>query len=165
MATKTQILNSAIIENKLHRMALEIVENNFQEKEIVIAGIQGRGVDIAQVIIEKIKAVSKIKVIAVTIVINKENPVDCFIETNEKLDGKSIIVIDDVANSGRTLLYALHPFLNIIAKKIQIGVLVDRRHKNYPISADYIGTSIATTLQEHIKVEVKGGKVMGAYLM
>ena len=82
-----------------------------------------------------------------------------------KLDGKSIIVVDDVANSGRTLLYALNPFLNVIAKKIQIAVLLDRKHKSYPVSADYIGTSLATTYQEHISVEVKSGKVSGAYLL
>jgi pyrimidine operon attenuation protein / uracil phosphoribosyltransferase len=165
MSKKIKILEPEVIDTKLLRMAYEIIENNFDEKEIIIAGIQGRGFDIACVLNDKIKLISKIKTNVVTIRINKENPVECSLPDTIKFDGKSIIVVDDVANSGRTLLYALNPFLNIIAKKIQIAVLVDRKHKNYPICADYIGTSITTTLQEHISVEVKAGKVIGAFLV
>jgi pyrimidine operon attenuation protein / uracil phosphoribosyltransferase len=165
MSKKIKILDAAMIDAKLLRMAYEIVENNFDEKQIVIAGIEGRGVDIANVLVQKINSISSLKILNITLFINKKNPVECSLDNNTKLDGKSIIVVDDVANSGRTLLYALNPFLNIIAKKIQIAVLVDRKHKNYPVAADYIGTSITTTLQEHISVEVKSGKIIGAYLV
>jgi pyrimidine operon attenuation protein / uracil phosphoribosyltransferase len=165
MNKKVKILDATVIDTKLLRMAYEIIENNFDEKEIVIAGIQGRGVDIATILVQKIQTISKIKVHQIVLQINKQNPVECSIQGSVKLDGKSIIVVDDVANSGRTLLYALNPFLNVIAKKIQIAVLVDRKHKNYPVAADYTGTSIATTLQEHISVDVKAGKIVGAYLV
>jgi pyrimidine operon attenuation protein / uracil phosphoribosyltransferase len=165
MSKKIKILDAAMIDAKLLRMAYEIVENNFDEKQIVIAGIEGRGVDIANVLVQKINSISSLKIMNIVLFINKKNPVECSLDNNTKLDGKSIIVVDDVANSGRTLLYALNPFLNIIAKKIQIAVLVDRKHKNYPVAADYIGTSITTTLQEHISVEVKSGKIIGAYLV
>jgi pyrimidine operon attenuation protein / uracil phosphoribosyltransferase len=165
MIKKVKILDAKVIDNKLLRMAYEILENNFDEKEIVIAGIEGRGMDIATIIAAKIAQISKIKLHLMMIAIDKKNPVECSLQTDMALDGKSIIVVDDVANSGRTLLYALNPFLNIIAKKIQIAVLVDRRHKNYPVSADYIGTSIATTYQEHISVETKAGQVIGAFLL
>jgi pyrimidine operon attenuation protein/uracil phosphoribosyltransferase len=165
MSKKVKILDANVIETKLLRMAYEMVENNIDQKEIVIAGIQGRGMDIATIIQQKINAISKIKTTLIQINIDKENPVNCSLNSNMKLDGKSIIVVDDVANSGRTLLYALNPFLNVIAKKIQIAVLLDRKHKSYPVSADYIGTSLATTYQEHISVEVKSGKVSGAYLL
>jgi pyrimidine operon attenuation protein / uracil phosphoribosyltransferase len=160
-----KILDTIAIDQKLHRMALEIVENNFDEKELVIAGIQGRGQDIATVLVQKIGSISTIKTSFITIAIDKENPVECSIPEKANLHKKVIIVVDDVANSGRTLLYALNPFLNVIAKKIQIAVLVDRSHKSYPICADYVGTSITTTLQEHIKVEVKNGLVQAAYLL
>jgi pyrimidine operon attenuation protein / uracil phosphoribosyltransferase len=165
MNKKVKILDAAVIETKLLRMAYEIIENNFDEKEIVIAGIQGRGVDIATILVQKMQTISSIKVHQIMLQINKQNPVECSLQTTVKLDGKSIVVVDDVANSGRTLLYALNPFLNVIAKKIQIAVLVDRKHKSYPVSADYTGTSIATTLQEHISVDVKAGKIIGAYLV
>ncbi len=79
-------------------------------------------------------------------------------------DDKVIIVIDDVANSGRTLLYALKPFLEFHPKKIQTLVLVERSHNSFPVRPDYVGLSISTTLQEHIIVEVDKEKVLGAYL-
>ncbi len=77
---------------------------------------------------------------------------------------KVIIVVDDVSNSGKTLLYALKPFLDFSPKKIQTLVLVERSHTSFPVRPDYVGLSIATTLQEHIYVEVHGEKITGAYL-
>ncbi len=76
-----------------------------------------------------------------------------------------IIVVDDVSNSGKTLLYALKPFINSHPKKIQILVLVERTHTSFPVRPDYVGLSIATTIQEHIFVEVNGEEVAGAYLI
>jgi pyrimidine operon attenuation protein/uracil phosphoribosyltransferase len=164
MNSNIQILDSKVIDAKLQRMALEIIENNIEEQEIVLAGIMQRGADIAKVLKQKIEATQLLKVIYFDIIIDKSNPTNCSLDTTINLDKKSIIVVDDVANSGRTLLYALNPFLNVIAKKIQVAVLVDRKHKNYPVSPDYVGTSIATTLKEHISVEVKNGKITGAFL-
>jgi pyrimidine operon attenuation protein/uracil phosphoribosyltransferase len=73
-------------------------------------------------------------------------------------------LIDDVANSGKTLSFALKPFLEYQPKKIQTLVLVERSHKAFPVQPDYVGLSVATTIQEHIYVEVEGETVMGAYL-
>jgi len=73
-------------------------------------------------------------------------------------------VIDDVAMSGKTLLYAMQPFLAFYPKKIQTLVLVERSHKAFPVKPDYVGLSIATTLQEHIYVETEGEVIKGAYL-
>jgi pyrimidine operon attenuation protein/uracil phosphoribosyltransferase len=75
-----------------------------------------------------------------------------------------IIVVDDVANSGKTMLYALQPFLRNQPKKIQTLALVDRTHKTFPVHTDYVGFALATTLQEHIFVEVSGEIVTGAWL-
>ena len=80
-------------------------------------------------------------------------------------NGKNILLADDVTSSGRTLLYAQKPLLNFHPKRIQTMSLVERMHKNFPVKIDYIGLSIATTLQDHIQVEVENGEVMGAYIL
>ena len=81
-----------------------------------------------------------------------------------ELNGKVVILVDDVSNSGRTLTYALKPFLQSHPKKIQTLVLVERRHTAFPVQPDYVGLSVATTLQEHIYVEVEGDDVVGAWM-
>lgn len=164
MPRKVQILNEEQIELMLERIAYEIVERNITEKDIVLAGIKNRGYSLAQVLQRKVEHLSELKVRLVAIEIDKRNPINCSLSETNDLDKKSIIVVDDVANSGRTMLYALHPFLNVIAKKIQIAVLVDRKHKSYPICSDYVGRQLSTTLDEHVEVKIENGKVLGAYL-
>ncbi len=164
MSKQIKILDASTIDSKLMRMAYQVLEHNIDEKELIICGVQGRGFQIAEVLAGKLQGICKIKLTVFEILINKTNPTDCSLNTQMVLDNKSILVVDDVANSGRTLLYALNPFLNVIAKKIQIAVLVDRKHKNYPISADYIGHTVGTTMQEHIDVKIKNGVIEGAYL-
>ena len=77
---------------------------------------------------------------------------------------KTIVLIDDVANSGRTMLYALKPLLLQLPKKIQTLALVERTHKSFPVDVDYVGLSVSTTTDENIVVEVENGEVMGAWL-
>jgi len=161
---KKQILTEEEIGLKLERLAYQIYENNLDQKEIVLAGMQKRGYAIAEVLEKKIVKLSKAKIRLISINIDKRNPIDSSLSDTTKLDGKAIVIIDDVANSGRTLLYALNPFLNIIAKRIQICVLVDRKHKSYPVCADYIGMQLSTTVEEHIKVEIEKGKIKGAWI-
>jgi pyrimidine operon attenuation protein / uracil phosphoribosyltransferase len=164
MPQHTTILSKEQIEAKLLRMAYEIVEHNLDCEQIVLAGIQQRGSELAKIIAEHIRKISNVQVNLIDIIIDKNNPIDCTLSNNNELNGNSIIVVDDVANSGRTLLYALHPFLNVLAKRIQVAVLVDRKHKSYPISADFVGLTVATTLHEHISVQISKGKILGAYL-
>ncbi len=164
MARQKQILNQEQVNLMLTRLAYEVFENNVDEKEIVLAGIKNRGYAIAEMLKAKIEGLSKLKVRLISIEIDKRNPIDCSLSDDKDLDKKSIIVVDDVANSGRTMLYALHPFLNIIAKKIQIAVLVDRKHKSYPICSDYVGKQISTTIDEHVEVRIEKDVVVGAYL-
>jgi len=85
---------------------------------------------------------------------------DAELDFNDKV----VILIDDVTNSGKTLLYAIKPLLNYYPRKIQILVMVERSHKQYPVQADYVGISLSSTLQEHIYVEVENDKILGAYL-
>ncbi|GBL35743.1 bifunctional protein PyrR [Filimonas sp.] len=164
MPDKTQILDSKQAEVKLNRIAYEIIENNINESGIVLAGILDRGMDIARLLKKNIEAISQIKIDLISIHINKENPVEGKIVEDFSPENKVIIIVDDVANSGCTSLYATRLFLDSLPKKIQIAVLVDRKHKRFPISSDYIGLMLSTTLKEHIHVEVKQGKVKCAYL-
>lgn len=155
----TQILNHTQVTQMAKRMAYQIYEHHFNEKELVIAGVEGRGQAIAELLCEEISAISKLKTINITVSVNKENPSQETTKLSEamKLQGKKVVVVDDVLNTGRTLLYALLPFLN--AASIQTAVLVDRSHKSFPVKADFIGVSLATTLQEHVAVEIERKKI------
>ena len=164
ISAKNYILNDFIAGKKLLRMAYEILENNSNEKEIIIAGIRESGSVVARNIQKLIAGLSSLKTEIITISLDKKHPMDVVLSKSIDFNEKVIIVIDDVANSGKTLLYALKPFLEFHPKKIQTLVLIDRTHKAFPIKPDYVGVSIATTLQEHIYVEVDGEKILGAYL-
>ena len=165
MATdKKYILSKEVVGKKLQRMAYEILENNIDEKEIILAGIRESGSVVAKVIQGMLAEISSIKTELITITLDKKEPTDVSLSRSIDLNGKVIILVDDVSNSGKTLLYALKPFIEFHPKKIQILVLVERTHTSFPVRPDYVGLSIATTLQEHIFVEVKGEVVIGAYL-
>jgi pyrimidine operon attenuation protein/uracil phosphoribosyltransferase len=165
MATdKKYILSKEVVEKKLRRMAFEILENNIDEKEIILAGIRESGSVVAKVIQKMLGEISAIKTELITITLDKNEPTNVSLNKSFDFNGKVIIVIDDVSNSGKTLLYALKPFIDSHPKKIQTLVLVERTHTSFPVRPDYVGLSIATTLQEHIFVEVKGENVTGAYL-
>jgi pyrimidine operon attenuation protein / uracil phosphoribosyltransferase len=162
--SKKYILDSTIADKKLRRMALEILENNAEEKEIILAGIRESGSVVATCIQKMIAEFSPVKTELINITLDKSKPREISLSHSMDFTGKVVIIIDDVANSGRTVLYALKPFLDFYPKKIQTLVLVERRHNSFPVRPDYIGLSVATTLQEHIFVEVDSEKVMGAYL-
>ena len=156
--SETILLNSDAIRSKLNRIALEIIENNFKEQEIVLLGIYERGALIAEFLAQEIKK-EQVNVSVGYIHIDKLNPLKHPINLNFEgsLNNKVIVLVDDVANSGATLFYALQPLINLEFKKLQIAVLVDRQHKKFPIAPDYIGISVSTTLQEMIYVKTKTG--------
>jgi len=158
------ILTQEIAEKKLRRMAYEILENNFGEKEFILVGIRESGLVIARNIQQLLHEIGDVKTELVGVTLDKKMPNEVSLSKELPLNDKIVIVIDDVANSGKTLLYALKPFLAFHPKKIQALVLVERRHNAFPVKPDYVGLSIATTLQEHIFVEVEGDRVKGAYL-
>jgi len=161
---KNYILTKEVAGKKLRRMAYEILENNSEEPQLVLAGIRESGSVIARNIQHLLSEIGKVPTQLVTISLDKKLPRE--VEISEKIDftNKVIILIDDVANSGKTLSFALKPFLEYQPKKIQTLVLVERSHKAFPVQPDYVGLSVATTIQEHIYVEVEGETVMGAYL-
>lgn len=163
--TKKYILDQSTAEKKLRRMALEIIENNFNEQSLILAGIRENGSVVAKKIQAFIAQDSQLQTEVIRIDIDKQDPRKIAISKEIDFSDKAIIIIDDVADSGKTLLYALKPFLAFLPKKIQTLVLVERSHNTYPVQCDYIGLSIATTLQEHIFVEVDAENVLGAYLV
>ena len=145
-------------------MALEIAEDNMDEKSIILAGIRESGSVVAKCIQQYLSAISDLKTELISIALDKRIPKEVTLSKKMDFNDKIIIVIDDVANSGKTLLYAIKPFLEFQPKKIQALVLVARSHNSFPVHPDYVGLSIATTLQEHINVEVSNDKVLGAYM-
>ena len=145
-------------------MAFEILENNQDEKELVLAGIRESGTVIAENIQKLLTEISAIKTELITVSLDKKNPKQVVLSSNLDFQDKVVILIDDVSNSGKTLLYATRPFLDSNPRKIQTLVLVERSHNSFPVKPDYVGLSVATTLQEHIYVETEQGKVTGAWL-
>lgn len=165
MSDKKYILNALISGKKLQRIAYEIAERNADANELILAGIRENGYIIA----EKIKALlvkfypGKVSVLSISL--NKKDPGKIEISPDSDINNKVLILVDDVANTGKTLTYVLKPFLEYYPRKIQTLVLVERTHKAFPIIADYVGLSIATTIQEQIIVEVVDGEISGAYLI
>lgn len=166
MADRTLILEKRKIRQKLERMAYEIIENNYNAKEILLAGINNRGLFVAKRLAEFMKNIMDIKVTVKNLKVNAANPIETevSIDIDHAVNDQSVIIVDDVANTGRTLLYATKPFLSYLPRKIQVAVLVDRKHKTYPISADFVGLSLATTIRENIRVEVSKTEVQAVFL-
>lgn len=159
------ILNNEQIQHKIRRMAYEIYETNINEKEVILAGIQKNGYVFAQKLKDMLTEISPIEVTLCAVVMNKKKPLET-VETSlpaAAYKNKSLVLVDDVLNSGTTLIYAAKLFLEVPLKRFKTAVLVNRNHKKYPIKADFKGISLSTSLQEHISVEFKVNKAV-AYL-
>ena len=157
-ADKKQILNKSQIDQIIRRMAYEIYENNFDKKELVFAGIDTNGVKISEQLKEEIQNISDIRIELIQIGIDKSAKSQPQVSFSAKPSFSSftMVVVDDVLNSGATMIYALDPFLKMDAKKIQTAVLVHRSHKRFPIAVDFKGLELATTIEEHIEVNLEG---------
>jgi pyrimidine operon attenuation protein/uracil phosphoribosyltransferase len=163
-----RILDRHQILQKIKRMAFEIYENNFEEQELLLAGIQENGYLLAQLLAAEIQSISAITVSLSSITLNKIHPLEQPIVVEPAvldLQGQVIILVDDVLNSGKTLAYSLQSFLKSEVKKIETATLINRHHTLYPINATYTGLSLSTTLQEHIRVVLAEGERFGAYLI
>lgn len=158
------ILDKETAEKKLRRMALEVAEENQETEEIILIGIKENGIFIAKKIKEYLHDFFKGKIMLIDLGLDKKNPGEIRLSEQIDFNDKVVLLIDDVANSGRTMLYALKPLLQKLPARIQTLALVERTHKKFPIAVDYVGLSVSTTLMENIIVEVKNGEVMGAWL-
>lgn len=152
--TQNIILTHQEIVHKTRRIAYQIYETFSDENELVIAGISNSGFIFAQKISEEFQKISTLKITLCEVQINKQNPSENIITsiTAEEYTNKNLILIDDVLNSGATLIYCIRHFLNVPLKKFKTAVLIDRNHKNYPVKADFKGLSLSTSLQEHVQV-------------
>ena len=153
-AKKTLILNHQQIEHKIKRMAYQIYESNVNESEIIIAGIAKNGFVLAEKLAAALQNISDLKIELCEVKLDKKHPLAGANTslTPDEYENKSIILVDDVLNSGSTLIYGVKHFLEVPLKKFQTAVLVDRSHKKFPVKADVKGISLSTSLNETIKV-------------
>ena len=158
------ILNKDTADKKLRRMALEVAERNYAKDELILIGIREKGIFIARKIAAYLSEVFKGNIEVVELSLDKKKPAAISLNKAISFDQKNILLVDDVANSGRTMLYALKPLLEMWPKQIETLALVERTHKEFPIAVDYIGLSVSTTRHENIVVKVENGEVEGAWL-
>ena len=152
--THNIILNHIEIEHKIKRIAYQIYETFSNENEIVIAGISNSGFILAQKIASQLTKISNLKIQLCEVEVNKLQP-QLPIKTSlasDAYENANLVLIDDVLNSGTTLIYAIKHFLDTPLKKFKTAVLIDRNHKRYPVKADFKGLSLSTSLQEHVQV-------------
>lgn len=158
--TPTLLLNKKQIQQRIERLAFQVYEDNFDQQELLIAGIARSGYLVAERICEALNNICPIPTKLIEIAVDKENPTHIRMEpeqSREQLKDKVVVVVDDVLNSGKTLIYSLRPFLDADMRKIRTVLLVDRDHKRYPVEADFVGITLSTTLQEHIRVDFTPG--------
>ncbi len=152
--SKNIILNNQEIEHKIKRIAYQIYETFVDEQEIVIAGIATNGFIFAKKIAAVLETISPLTVTLCEVQINKQHPQSLIHTsiTKEQYTNKGLVLVDDVLNSGTTLIYAVKHFIDVPLKKFKTAVLVDRNHKKYPVKADFKGISLSTSLFEHVQV-------------
>ena len=162
-----KVLSNKQIEQKIDRLAYEILEDNYNESTVVFLGINRNGLRFAKYLQETYDSISDGKSILGGVTLNAAKPLEDDIVINlemKSLNNKSIIIVDDVANTGRTIFYSAKPLMQYLPKKVQVAVLVDRKHKLFPIEVDYVGLSLATTLKENIRVELSRKTSKAVYL-
>jgi len=160
------ILNQLQIRQKVTRMAYEIYEQNFEEQQLVLAGIHQNGYLLAGMLAKELRQISGKEVSLLGVKLDKDMPLQNPVEISPAdmlLADRTIIIVDDVLNTGRTLAYTLNSFLQQNPKKVEIATLVNRHHTLFPVSATYTGYSLATTLREHVEVVMQENE-LAAYL-
>tara|TARA_B110000971_G_scaffold4834_1_gene4841 strand:- start:346 stop:843 length:498 start_codon:yes stop_codon:yes gene_type:complete len=165
MSTKTtQILNAQEIQHKIQRLAWELYDRHSKAEKLYVVGIQENGYWLAEQLVEKLTAISSIEMELVPLVMHKKAPVlnDMHISLPEHAE---IALVDDVLNSGRTLLWAVIKLMEFRPQQLSTTVLVDRSHKRYPVKADLKGISLSTTLQETVRLNIENGLAVNVYLV
>ncbi len=161
-AERSLILTASQVKQKVRRMAYEIFENNFDSKSLIIAGIEGHGYTVAAALAKELGEISPLTLKVIKVSIDKTAPQQSEIELDcdlKEIRKKCIVLVDDVLNTGRTFAYGIKPFLNTEVRKIEIAVLVNRSHTNFPIYPKYTGYQLATTLKDHVEVRLEKGEI------
>jgi pyrimidine operon attenuation protein / uracil phosphoribosyltransferase len=162
--TKNYILDQSAIAAKIERLAYEIAEQNMNAPAIILAGIAPNGVIMARHLALHLQKMGTATIQLVTLTLDKKQPSAVTVSPVTDFNQQTVIVVDDVSMSGKTMLYALKPMLETWPAKIQTLVLVERQHKQFPMHSDYVGMYVSTSLQELILVEAEGDELVGAYL-
>ncbi|VXD17170.1 phosphoribosyltransferase family protein [Marinoscillum sp. 108] len=159
IAAQNLILSEVQVNQIIRRIAFEIYENNFDEKNIVVVGIYDKGYLLAERIVRELSAIAEgVKISLIKLEINKEKPLASEVTLDvpsKNLKGKVIILVDDVLNTGKTMAHSMSALLEVEVKKLQIAVLVNRSHKQFPLSANYKGYELSTTIDEHVDVKLE----------
>ncbi len=157
--SKQTILNHQEINHKIRRIAYQIYENNVNETEVILAGIDANGYILAEKLKANLDQISDLKSVLCKVTIDKKNPLNPITTSvaASEYSNKSIVLIDDVLNSGSTLIYGVKHFLDVPVKQFKTAVLVNRNHKKFPVKADFKGISLSTSLQEHVEVVLADG--------
>jgi pyrimidine operon attenuation protein / uracil phosphoribosyltransferase len=160
MQPTPELLSHSQILQKIDRIAFQIIEDNLNEKEIYIVGIANKGFILAQHLVANLKKISSNTFNIIELKFDKKNSIEC-LTNSTKLDipkHQVVILVDDVLNTGETLMHASHIILRHNVKKMRTVVLIDRRHRLFPIKADFAGLTLSTTLENHIEVEFENDK-------
>lgn len=165
MAQSTEIMDENAIQRAITRIAHEIIEKYHEIEELLIIGIQRRGVPVARRIAQKIAEVEgkevPVGIIDITfyrddLSLLAEHPVLNGSEINFPIKDKKVILVDDVLYTGRTVRAAIEAIMDMgRPKSITLAVLIDRGHRELPIKADFIGKNVPTSKNEVISVKVK----------
>lgn len=164
---KILILNKRQVQQKIDRIAYQILEDNLEETEIVLAGILSRGFRLATRLKSILEKIAPFKITLISIDLDKfSSSLNASLSVPvEDCSNKAVILVDDVLNTGKALAYAFGIFINIPLKKMRTVVLVDRNHKSFPVSTDYSGLELSTILKEHVDVVLdENGEEDAVYL-
>ncbi len=157
MSERTIVLDHERVQRKLERIAHQLYEENHEEQGIILVGIAPRGLALAKRLQTRLKEISELEVDLVTLQLDKDKPLEAPVKLSLELDAlrdRTVVLVDDVLMSGRTLMHAAAHLVSVPLKRLTTVVLVDRRHRSYPIRADIVGLTLSTTTQEHISVEL-----------
>ena len=157
MSERTIVLDHERVQRKLERIAHQLHEENHEEQGIILVGIAPRGLALAKRLQARLKEISALDVDLVTLQLDKDKPLEAPVKLSLELDAlrdRTVVLVDDVLMSGRTLMHAAAHLVTVPLKRLTTVVLVDRRHRSYPIRADIVGLTLSTTTQEHISVEL-----------
>ena len=156
MSHKVRILDQKEIYARLKRMAFEVYERNYQEKNLLVIGIDVRGGFIAKELCRYLTEISDLQIERVKAKLDKSDEgVGIELDVDiEKIHQRPVVVVDDVLYTGNTMLHVVSILLQAGPNSIQTAVLIDRGHRSMPVSPDFVGLELATTIQQHVSVDI-----------
>lgn len=159
--SKTLVLNQKEVALKIQRVAWELLEKHVHDDVVYLIGISKSGYWLAKQVQKVLGDISDLQLRLVEMEVNKQHPLENEIRMDaslEEIENKAVVLIDDVLNSGKVLIYGVRHILEKPIKQLTTAVLVDRNHKTYPVKADVKGLSLSTSLNEHVEVAISGNQ-------